>query len=102
MSKRTKKVGSTGRFGPRYGVRDRVRVREVEKREKQAHSCPACGHPKVFRDASGIWACAKCGTKFAGGAYVPRTDAGLSAEKAIQGVLEKLRAEAEGTTQEGA
>lgn len=95
MSKRTKKVGSTGRFGPRYGVRDRVRVREIERRQHAAHACPSCGHPKVVRAATSIWACRKCGTKFAGGAYFPRTDAGLSTEKAIQGVIEKLRAEAE-------
>lgn len=96
MSKRTKKVGPAGRFGPRYGVRDRVRWRDVHTREKAAHSCPSCGHPTVRRVSTAIWACRKCGTKFAGGAYVPRTDAGYGAEKAIQGVLEKLRAQAEG------
>lgn len=96
MSKRTKKVGPSGRYGPRYGVRDRVKMRDVERREKQPHTCPSCGHPKVHRWATSIWLCRKCGTKFAGGAYLPKTDAGLSAEKAIQGVLEKLRAQAEG------
>lgn len=92
MSKRTKKVGLTGRYGPRYGVRDRVRLRDVERRQKAAHICPNCGHPKVHRMDTSIWACQKCGTKFAGGAYLPRTDSGLGVEKAIQGVLEKLRA----------
>ena len=96
MSKRTKKVGSTGRFGPRYGVRDRVRFREIERRMKAPQTCPACGRAKVFREASAIWACTKCGAKFTGGAYVPRTDASLGVEKAIQGVLEKLRAQSEG------
>jgi len=44
MSKRTKKVSSVGRFGPRYGVRDRVRTRDIEARQKGAHTCPSCGH----------------------------------------------------------
>ena len=96
MSKRTKKVGATGRFGPRYGVRDRVRIRDVERRQHAPHTCPSCGQPKVRRVATSIWECRKCGTKFVGGAYQPRTDAGLGVEKAIQGVLEKLRTQAEG------
>lgn len=99
MSKRTKKVGPAGRFGPRYGVRDRVRWRDVHDREKGPHSCPTCGHPKVSRIHTAIWECSKCGTKFAGGAYYPRTDAGLGVDKAIQGVLEKLRAQQEGATE---
>ncbi len=97
MSKRTKKMGPAGRFGPRYGVRDRVRWRDVHRREKAPHTCPSCGRPKVVRAGTAIWACRKCGTKFVGGAYYPRTDAGLSVEKAIQGVLEKLRAQSEGS-----
>lgn len=95
MSKRTKKVGLTGRYGPRYGVRDRVRTRDVERRQKGAHTCPSCGHPKVARIATAVWGCRKCGLKFTGGAYLPKTDAGQGVEKAIQGVLEKLRAQNE-------
>lgn len=102
MSKRTKKVGSTGQFGPRYGVRDRVRWRDVDDRQRGAHTCPSCGRPTVRRVATSIWGCRKCGTKFVGGAYQPKTDAGLGVEKAIQGVLEKLRAQASGTVTEGA
>src|SRR2546428_12554688 len=91
MSKRTKKVGSVGRFGPRYGVRDRVRTRDVETRQKQAHSCPQCGAPTVSRPSTAVWSCRKCGAKFAGGAYYPRTDAALGVDKLIQGVVEKLK-----------
>lgn len=92
MSKRTKKVGPVGRFGPRYGARDRHRFRDVETRQKQPHTCPSCGHPKLRRIGTGLWQCRKCQNKFAGGAYFPRTDAGLTAEKLIQGVIEKLSA----------
>lgn len=95
MSKRTKKVGPSGRFGPRYGVRDRVRFREVERRQKKPHTCPSCGQPKVTRVATSIWTCRKCGIKFAGGAYLPRTDTGIGVEKALQGVYDKLQAQAE-------
>lgn len=92
MSKRTKKVGPVGRFGPRYGTRDRVRFRDIEVRQKAFHTCPNCGHPKVKRLHTAIWQCRKCDMKFAGGAYVPKTDAALGAEKQIQGVIEKLKA----------
>jgi large subunit ribosomal protein L37Ae len=98
MSKRTKKVAQAGQFGPRYGVRDRVRWRDVDRRMRAPHTCPGCGQPKLSRTDTSIWACRKCGTKFAGGAYQPQTDAGLSTQKAIQGVLEKLRAESEGVS----
>lgn len=92
MAKRTKKAGPVGRFGPRYGTRDRVRFRDVENRQKKDHSCPSCGHATVRRESTAVWLCRKCGAKFAGGAYYPRTDAALGVEKAIQGVVEKLKA----------
>jgi len=69
----TKKVKSAGRFGPRYGTRIRGRVAAIEAIQKQKHACPKCSFLKVKREASGIWLCKKCGHKFAGGAYVPRT-----------------------------
>jgi large subunit ribosomal protein L37Ae len=82
MAKRTKKAKSVGRFGARYGVRIRRRIREVEVRQHAEHSCPACGAPRVQRESTGIWLCKKCGHKFAGGAYVPETRAAKSAEMA--------------------
>ena len=91
MAKRTKKVGSTGRFGARYGVRSRVLWREVETRLKGKHTCPTCGHPKVVRTSTSIWECRKCGLKFTGGSYVPKTNAAMGVEKSIAGVLEKVR-----------
>jgi large subunit ribosomal protein L37Ae len=71
MARRTKKVGSVGRFGPRYGVKIRRRILEVETVRKAAHLCPRCQAMKVRRVGSGIWACRKCGLTFAGGAYRP-------------------------------
>jgi large subunit ribosomal protein L37Ae len=91
MAKRTKKVGAMGRYGPRYGVRDRVRTRDIEIKQKKFHTCPNCGHPKVKRAGTSLWQCRKCMTKFAGGAYFPKTDAAIGVEKLIQGVVEKLK-----------
>ena len=68
MSK-TKKVGSTGRFGVRYGLTIRQRVLAVEKRQKVKQRCPYCKKLGVKRLASGIWQCKKCKAKFTGRAY---------------------------------
>ena len=70
MSK-TKKVGSTGRFGVRYGLKLRQRVLDVEKQQKQKHKCPYCNKLKVKRIAAGIYTCKKCNSKFTGKAYWP-------------------------------
>ena len=73
---KTKKVGSTGRFGRRYGSTLRKRVLAVEKVQKKFHKCPDCGSMKVKRESTGIWICRFCGHKYAGGAYFPETDVG--------------------------
>ncbi|MEM5773212.1 MAG: 50S ribosomal protein L37ae [Candidatus Aenigmatarchaeota archaeon] len=67
-------VETTARFGPRYGKGVKKRVAEIEKIQKQKHFCPKCGMNYVKRLASGIWKCKKCGTKFAGAAYVPKAE----------------------------
>lgn len=84
MAKRTKKVGSVGRFGARYGVRAKSRVKNIEIHQKLKHVCPSCGHKKVKRLSTGIWQCGKCGVKFAGGAYLPKTEAGQNIEKMLR------------------
>ena len=87
MAKRTKKVGSTGRFQARYGVRSRTRVRNVEILQRAKHICPSCGYRKVKRTDTSIWQCKKCGIKFAGGAYIPKTEAGQNVEKILKGEI---------------
>ncbi|MDW5563297.1 MAG: 50S ribosomal protein L37ae [Methanomassiliicoccus sp.] len=71
MSKSTEKAGSSGRFGTRYGVVVRNRVRDIDKMRTAAHECPNCHRNSVSRVSSGIWECSKCDTKFAAGAYSP-------------------------------
>jgi large subunit ribosomal protein L37Ae len=66
----TKKVKSTGRFGARYGIKLRKRVREIEEEQKKKHMCPYCGKTGgVGRLSPGIWNCKKCGSKFTSKAY---------------------------------
>ena len=79
----TKKVGSTGRFGPRYGAKLRRRVLDIEKKTSEPVRCPACATRALKRKAVGLWKCTKCDLLFAGGAYVPFTDAGKAAKRAI-------------------
>ena len=83
MAKRTKKVGPAGRFSSRYGVKIRKLVKNIESVQRAKHICPSCGHRAVKREAAGIWRCRKCGSVFAGGAYVPRTDTSLNIEKVL-------------------
>lgn len=80
---RTKKVGSTGRFGVRYGAKLRRRVLDIENKRKEPTRCPACATRALKRKAVGLWKCNKCDLLFAGGAYVPFTDAGKAAKRAI-------------------
>jgi large subunit ribosomal protein L37Ae len=80
---RTKKVGSTGRYGSRYGAKLRRRVLDIDNRRKEPNRCPACATKALKRKAVGLWECSKCNLVFAGGAYVPYTDAGKAAKRAI-------------------
>ena len=71
---RKKKIGTAGRFGSRYGKKDRTKVAEIEKILRQKHVCPNCKMPFVKRVSSGIWQCKKCGVKFSGLAYSPKSE----------------------------
>jgi large subunit ribosomal protein L37Ae len=69
-----KKVGSAGRYGPRYGKRLKRLVSDVEKVKRSRHVCPKCKMRYVVRVSAGVWQCKKCGAKFAGAAYKPKSD----------------------------
>jgi large subunit ribosomal protein L37Ae len=70
---KTKKVGSTGRFGPRYGRRVKVALKKIERKQRALYVCPVCKRKSLKRSSVGIWICKKCNAKFAGGAYTPTT-----------------------------
>lgn len=67
----TKRAGSAGRFGPRYGMTLRKKISEIEQVQRKRHICPKCGMRALVRVSTGIWQCKKCGTKVAGPAYLP-------------------------------
>ena len=69
----TKKVGSTGRFGARYGRGVKVVVKKIEEKQRMSYVCPSCKSKTLKRVSAGIWQCRKCKAKFAGGAYSPDT-----------------------------
>ena len=69
MSQRTKKVGSTGWMGPRYGIRIRRRVLEIDRVKRRASPCPRCSTVTLRRVASGVFECRRCGHRFASNAY---------------------------------
>ncbi|MBS3815317.1 MAG: 50S ribosomal protein L37ae [Hadesarchaea archaeon] len=69
--KRTKKIGSSGKYGPRYGTKIRKRVKDIEEEQKKSHRCPNCMAKKVKRVSTGIWKCTRCDTKFSAKAYTP-------------------------------
>ncbi len=79
----TKKVGSAGRFGVRYGVGIRKKLIKAEKEQKKVVACPSCSFLKVKRKAAGLFECKKCGCVFAGGAYTSETLAGKSIKKIV-------------------
>ncbi|MFH0752023.1 MAG: 50S ribosomal protein L37ae [archaeon] len=65
----TKKVGSAGRFGARYGKRLRQKIVTVEKIQRKQQQCPYCNRRTVKRLSAGIWHCGKCESKFTSKAY---------------------------------
>jgi large subunit ribosomal protein L37Ae len=89
MTRRTKKVGSSGRFGPRYGVKLRRRISTLESRQKKKHICPDCNYTAVKRVSTGIWECKHCGYTFTGGAYLPKTAVGESRLESLQDISEE-------------
>ena len=91
---RTYKVGPSGSFGAHYGTVARKRYSTVISGMRAPHECPQCHISAVRRVSVGIWNCGRCGYKFAGGAYAPRTKLGEIAERATHtGVAPSLVSE---------
>lgn len=78
---------SAGRFGVRYGRRDRKLVADLEEKMCGNHICTQCDQPKVRRIGTGIWSCTKCGHKFAGGTYLPETSVGKAFKNSMKNAL---------------
>ncbi|MBD3185508.1 50S ribosomal protein L37ae [Candidatus Bathyarchaeota archaeon] len=74
---RSKKVGTTGRFGSRYGTLVRYRVKTIESYKNAQVRCLKCKTRAIKRESVGLWTCKKCGVRFTGGAYNITTPQGL-------------------------
>jgi len=83
---RTRKVGATGKFGARYGMKARKRYAAIDREMRRTHECPSCRMVGVRRVSTGIWRCRKCGAVFAGGAYLPRTSIARDTERVIKSI----------------
>ncbi|XP_051912369.1 60S ribosomal protein L37a-like [Hippocampus zosterae] len=93
MTKRTKKVGITGKFGTRYGSSLRKIIKKFEHKQRAKYCCPRCGKTAIKRTAVGIWRCKSCMTTFAGGAWELSTTLAVTA-KTTMNRLRRLREEA--------
>ncbi len=90
-NKKTKKgkiSRSSGRFGVRYGRKDRKLVSDMEEKTNMIHMCSKCDQKFVSRISTGIWKCKKCGYKFAGGTYIPETSTCQTFKNSIKNALQ--------------
>jgi len=81
---RRKEKGPIGGLGVRYGVKAKKRYGEVLMEKNRRHFCPQCSSNSVRRESVGVWICKKCGFKFTGGAYIPVTKIGDTAERSAR------------------
>ncbi len=98
MTRGSEKAHRAGRFGARYGTSIRRRVANIERVQFQKHRCPQCLTGEIDRESTSIWECRKCGHKFAGGAYIPRTEAfgkAQAPEEQLEAVSEEFEEELE-------
>lgn len=92
-----RKSRTAGRFGVRYGTKNRKLVADIEEKMHAEYTCSKCGAKKIKRTGTGIWECTKCGFTYAGGAYVPQTSAHLTVLRAVHG--EKVEVSEAATTE---
>merc|ERR1712154_589348 len=94
MSKRTKKVGITGKYGTRYGASLRKTVKKMEISQHSKYYCSFCGKDKMKRKAVGIWFCddKNCRITVAGGAWNYSTTAAASVRSAVRRLKEMKEA----------
>lgn len=62
-------LGTTKRFGTRYGRSNKLAVARIEAQYRTTQKCPYCLYTTAKRLSRGIWGCSKCGSKFTAKAY---------------------------------
>jgi len=85
IAARGRKSRTAGRFGVRYGTKNRKLVADIEEKMHEEYTCSKCGAKRVKRTGTGIWQCTKCLHTFAGGTFVPQTPAHLTVLRAVHG-----------------
>ena len=81
QSKRTVKVGITGKYGTRYGSSLRRQIKNIEISQHSRYTCSFCGKDTVKRKAVGIWDCSACKKVVAGGAWSMNTTAAATVRR---------------------
>lgn len=94
MTKKTKKVGITGKYGTRYGAALRKIIKKFEVSQHSRYFCNFCGKTALSRVAIGIWRCSGCGITQAGGAWEPTTNTAQTA-KTNMARIKKLKEDAQ-------
>ncbi|PPQ62867.1 hypothetical protein CVT24_006265 [Panaeolus cyanescens] len=92
MTKRTKKVGITGKYGTRYGASLRKQVKKMEVSQHARYTCTFCGKDSVKRTAVGIWHCKACRKTIAGGAWTVSTTAAATVRSTVRRLRELTEA----------
>ncbi|PLW06796.1 hypothetical protein PCANC_14466 [Puccinia coronata f. sp. avenae] len=88
MTKRTKKVGVTGKYGTRYGASLRKQIKKMEVTQHARYTCTFCGKDTVKRSAVGIWDCRSCRKVIAGGAWTVSTTAAATVRSTVRRLAE--------------
>ncbi|MBW0477211.1 hypothetical protein O181_016926 [Austropuccinia psidii MF-1] len=88
MTKRTKKVGVTGKYGTRYGASLRKQIKKMEVTQHARYTCTFCGKDTVKRSAVGIWECRSCRKIIAGGAWTVSTTAAATVRSTVRRLAE--------------
>ena len=89
QSKRTVKVGITGKYGTRYGSSLRRQIKNIEISQHSRYTCSFCGKDTVKRKAVGIWDCSACKKVVAGGAWSMNTTAAATVRRYVP--LQRMR-----------
>ncbi|KAI6010686.1 putative RPL43B-60S large subunit ribosomal protein, partial [Pisolithus orientalis] len=101
QSKRTRKVGVTGKYGTRYGASLRKQVKKMEVTQHARYTCTFCGKASsdnlfsfdsVKRQAVGIWSCRSCKKTIAGGAWTVATTAAATVRSTVRRLRELTEA----------
>ncbi|OCH87388.1 60S ribosomal protein L37, partial [Obba rivulosa] len=88
QTKRTRKVGVTGKYGVRYGASLRKQVKKMEITQHARYTCTFCGKDSVKRQAVGIWKCNSCKKVIAGGAWTVSTTAAATVRSTVRRLRE--------------